>query len=352
MNDEIASILKGYLSVDEDVRTHVLRDTLELCKSERGVSEAIVRLKDIVNDYSSRLEFLDKVPLYYLILSYAQYKWGKMPDSVDSASNAIQGFKQQDQVRNNVISLWIRALIFRQSDHIEAALQDINVGIKLIERELGDSKRTSHYQECKDCETIYSRMVEYRDNLEKEHRKRTRKSAIPQPVASKRSTSSGEAGLSYLSFPIYTVHAGLDGEIAYESTPLGEVIIKTVIIGGRDHQIYSLRDSPELVLRPAVYRWLQVCGDSMENASPVSIREGDCVLVIDVPRGDYRPRYKDIVVIATKDVDVGFEGAALIKRFTSEGLCSESDTPYAPIPLKDVSIRGLAIAVAKPKELS
>ncbi len=346
MNDELANILKGYLLVEEDALTHVMQDLLEICKSERGVSEAIVRLETRLNDYSSGLEFLDRVPSYYLFLSYAQYKWGGLPDSVKSASNAIQGFEQQNQVRNNAIGLWMRAWLYRESDHNDAARQDIINGIELIERELSDSKRTSHYQECKDCENIHSRMLEFRDGLEGIIQKRAPKPAASQPNISKRLSSLG-ASKSYLSFPVYVVHAGFDGEVVYEGAPIDEVVIETVLIGNKLHRIHSLRELPEVVLRPAVYRWLQVQGDSMENAHPIPILEGDCVLVIDTPGGDYIPRYGDIVIAAMRTA-LGSNGAGLIKRFTSRGLCAESNTSYEAIPLKDASLRGLAIAIAKP----
>ncbi len=149
MNDEIAGILKGYLSIEEETNRHVLEDMLELCKSERGADKAIVRLESMVESYSSGLEFLDQVPLYFVFIAYAQYKWGNLSDSEKSASNAIEGFKQQNKVRDNAIVLWMRALIHKESGHIDAAVQDIANGIELIERELADSKRTSHYQECK-----------------------------------------------------------------------------------------------------------------------------------------------------------------------------------------------------------
>ncbi|MBI1792677.1 MAG: S24 family peptidase [Chloroflexi bacterium] len=346
MNDEITNILKGYLLVEEESLTHIMRDIFELCKSERGASEAIVRLEAMLADYSSGLEFLDKVPLYYLFLAYAQYKWGRLPDSVKSTSDAIRGFKQQNQVRNNAIGLWMRAWIYRESDHIETARQDIIEGIELIERELGDSKRTSHYQECKDCETIHLRMADFRDGLDGVFQKETQKPKASHTGTSNQSPSSRE-NESYLSFPIYVVHAGLDGEIVYGGAPLNEAIIETIIIGNKLHRIHSLRERPEVVLRPAIYRWLQVQGDSMECAYPVPILEGDCVLVIDIIRGDYIPQYGDIVV-AARHIMTGSEGGAVIKRFTSKGLCSESNASYRPISLMDVDIRGLAIAVAKP----
>ena len=347
MSDEIADILKGYLLIEDEPEAHVLRDILDLCKSERGIAEAIARLESNIEDYSSGLEFLDEVPLYYLFLAYAQYKWGRLPDSVKSVSNAINGFEQQAQVRNHALGLWIRASLYRESEHNDAARQDIMDGIELIERELADSKRTSHYQECKDCETIHSRMLEFRNSLGWTFQKQA-----PKPVASHSATmhsSFHQRPGSYVTFPVYTVRAGPEGEIAYESAPLGDVIIETVIIAGKVYQIHSLRERPEVVLRPAIYRWLQVQGDSMENAQPVPILEGDCVLSIDIPGGDYNPRYGDIVIAARRTI-AGSEGAALIKRFTPDGLCSESHTTYPTIPLRYVSIRGLAIAIAKPVE--
>ncbi len=193
-------------------------------------------------------------------------------------------------------------------------------------------------------------MIEFRKGLDPIFQKRAPKPAAPtpssRPSASKPALSPVGRG-SYLSFPIYTVRAGPHGEFAYEGAPLGEVIIETVTIGGRLYRIHSLREWPEVVLRPAVYRWLQVQGDSMEKAHPASILQGDCVLMIDTPLGNYSPQPGDIVVAARR-TSIGSEAELLIKQFTPKGLCSESNTPYQTIPLRQVIIRGLAIAVAKP----
>lgn len=240
----------------------------------------------------------------------------------------------------------MRAWLHRESGHIGDARQDVIAGIKLIEREWNDSKRTSHHQECKECEAIHLRMLEFRDGLEGVFQKRAPKPVISQSGVSKQ-TSLSRDSKSYLAFPVYVVHAGVDGEIVYEGAPFDEVVIETVIIGNKLHRIQSLRQRPDVILRPAVYRWLQVQGDSMENADPVPILKGDCVLVIDISRGDYIPQYGDIV-IAARHTLIESDGAVIIKRFRPEGLCSESNTPYETIPLQDVSIRGLAIAIAKP----
>ena len=212
MNDEIAGIFEGYLSIDEETNRHVLEDMLELCKSEKGADEAIVRLGSMVESYSSGLEFLDQVPLYFVFLAYAQYKWGNLSDLEKSASNAIEGFKQQNKVRDNAIVLWMRALIHKESGHIDAAVQDIANGIELIEREFAHSKRTSHYQECKDCELIHSRMIEFRKGLDPIFQKRAPKPGSPNPLSppkriKARASTVGRG--SYLSFPRYTVCGGM-----------------------------------------------------------------------------------------------------------------------------------------------
>ncbi len=331
MNNEITEILQEYLLIEEDSLKHILLDILDLCKSERGASDAIVQLESTLEDYSSGLEFLDRVPLYYIFLSYAQYKWGEFPNSINSASNALQGFKQKNNIRNSVIALWMRALLHQESGHIDAARDDTASGINLAERELEDSKRTSHYKELEDSKIIYSRMLALRQCLNSGFSK---SSYAPQPQ------------FSFLSFPIYTLHITPEGKIAYENAPQGEVIVQTLTIKGLPHTIHSLSNWSEVIMRPAAYRWLQIQGDGMDNARPIPILDGDCVLVIDIPRGDYKPHYGEIVIAARHTTD-NKEEPALLKRFNREGLCSESKENHPIIALQDVSLYGLVIAVAK-----
>jgi hypothetical protein len=349
MNDEIADILKGYLSFQDKTHEGLLHEVLEMCKSVKGTEEAIVRLESMVDNYSSGLELLDKVPYCHLFLSYAQYRWNNSAHSTKCALDAIQGFEQRHEIRNLALAFWIRALVYWESAHVDEAKQDINKAIELIKQEMGDNKRTSHYEKCQDCEIILERIIsdahQMGMNIPSNRKSQNTYEPSPQPSQSSRPLKPS----NQLIFPAYDpVNAGLEGNFIFDSEPALDGVVEEINFRGIPHLIYNEREQGAPIrLHPFVYRWLQVKGNSMDQAEPVPICNNDFVLVVDVHASDIKPQYNDIVVAAVRN-PTPEERAGVIKKYTRNGLRSMSSQPYDVFPLQNVSIRGVVIAVAKP----
>lgn len=85
----------------------------------------------------------------------------------------------------------------------------------------------------------------------------------------------------------------------------------------------------------------------MNLAKPVPILENDYVLTTDLGTNHTVPQSGDIVIAALYNPAQG-QRAGVIKRYTTKGLQSISTDNYPNIPLEDVRIRGIVLAVAKP----
>jgi len=353
MKDEIANILKGYLSIQDKMLKDLLNDVLEMCKSVRGTEEAIVSLESAVDDYSSGLEFLDRVPYCHLFLSYAQYRWNNPAHSAKCISDAIEGFEQRHEVRNLAIASWIRALVYWESAHVYEARHDINEAIELIKQESEDNKRTSHYDKSEDCDIILAQMnVDAQRmgvNIPYRHHSQSHSQSVDEPSPQSGQSRTPLWPSSQLIFPVYDpVSAGLEGNFIFDGQPAIEGVVEEITFGGIPHQIHNVREEGAPIrLHPSVYRWLQVKGNSMDQAEPVSILDNDFVLVVDVHASDISPQYNDIVVAALHN-PTAEERAGVIKKYSPKGLRSMSSQSYPLIPLQKVNIRGVLIAVAKP----
>lgn len=150
MIGQIEYILKWYLSFDfqendpslEDVSLkNWMSEVLILCRSAASfdLANAIIEPRNI--EYSSSINFNDKVPYSSLLLFYVFYKWDKYTEATKWATDAIDEFAQRGMAQNQIISLWLRALTFEEQEHIEDAQEDIKYALKLIEKKLCDCKR-------------------------------------------------------------------------------------------------------------------------------------------------------------------------------------------------------------------
>jgi hypothetical protein len=139
-------------------------------------------------------------------------------------------------------------------------------------------------------------------------------------------------------------HASKVGIFVFDDEPVGEMTIENIRFDGKPHEIFSLRNEYQIKLAPQTqYRWLKVAGRSMNNASPVPLNPGDYVLAALNVNYDIG----ELVIADLINAPSMQERAGVIKRYGSKGLKSESTDDIEPIPLSEVVIRGVAIAVAK-----
>ncbi len=81
----------------------------------------------------------------------------------------------------------------------------------------------------------------------------------------------------------------------------------------------------------------------MNKAHPIPILPDDFILM---DPGQH-PQAGQIVVADLKHPPTPDEQAGVVKRYSRQGLKSESSEDHKPIPLRDAKLRGVVIAVAK-----
>jgi len=160
MPDKLADILKNDLVVENNSLRDLMFETLDLCQQPGGPDRAIRKLDAKRKKFSSGIDFLKKVPYCCLFLSYACFKREYYSHAVRWIRVANDGLDQLNQVWNRSIARWICALIYQQSGYPEDAEIFFGDAIKLMEQELRDRKRRSHYEKAEECEIVLERLHE------------------------------------------------------------------------------------------------------------------------------------------------------------------------------------------------
>ncbi|MDW8227632.1 MAG: S24 family peptidase, partial [Anaerolineales bacterium] len=141
-------------------------------------------------------------------------------------------------------------------------------------------------------------------------------------------------------------HASLVGKFVLEDKPITAVEINQVLIDGKPYELLAVQEDVHAITIPPGHQlfWLKIAGQSMNQASPTPIHEGDYVLI------DHNrlPSNGDIVFAQINHPPTPAERAGIIKRLKGSSLYSESDLSIPPIPLTRVTIKGIVIAIAKP----
>jgi hypothetical protein len=140
-------------------------------------------------------------------------------------------------------------------------------------------------------------------------------------------------------------HASRVGKFVLNDDEINQMSVEEINFDDKKHKIFNLRIGNQIRMNPArEYRWLRVAGTSMNNSTPIPIEPDDYVLVM----FETDPRVGNIVFASLRHPPTPHERCGVIKRYSSEGLKSESHEPIDPIGLDEVDIRGVVLAVAKP----
>jgi SOS-response transcriptional repressor LexA len=176
----------------------------------------------------------------------------------------------------------------------------------------------------------------------------TNKNAVtPRPPASPTKTPVINHWLRFKQLDVYeSVRAHPKGGIATKNSD-SFIEVNTVWIENREYKIHRAIASRVIEINPdpkVAYSFIRVEGDSMIEATPTSIEEGDYVLV----QINRDPDDEELVVATYHDPQTGdVTGAVKLKR--SDGLHSKNSAKNYPImPLKNVKYVGEVIAIAKP----
>jgi len=157
--------------------------------------------------------------------------------------------------------------------------------------------------------------------------------------------------LEQLAFPVYgSLYAGPHGNFIFDDE-MNDASFEGPFINNIEYRVYNIKakntDDPIHTTSTSEPVWFRVTGNSMNNATPVPIEDGDLVLV----NANLHETENDIVAAALIEPTSIADRAGIIKRFTRHGLVSESTVVYKEIRLSEVSIQGVVIAVAKAIEV-
>ena len=273
------------------------------------------------------------------------YELGELKESEAQAKKAMDDFRTLGHVWNENITRWILGLIYIQLDQERDAHQKLTKAKIKFTRTKERYQRESKYNKRDLCLSFTKKIQDMLDNPSHY------KTVITKKTYPKNNLPKRKFTPSTLIFPVHSqVKAGEEGNFVFENSPSLDARLNEITFNEIPHELYNLqKEGNPIILYPRVYRWFHVEGNSMNQASPIPIDNADYILTIDLNMSNHDLKIGTIIIAELYNSSQN-ERAGFVKRFTSEGLISESSAEYQEIPRDDVSIRGVAIAVAKPKK--
>jgi len=352
-----AGDLLQYLDTEEKMLKSIARDAAG-CETPRGAEAIIANIQEKLATYEVDVRAEQNLAFCRFFLAYAYYFLGDYQQASDQADNAISLFGNRDQGRNRALALWLRALINLKTGHDSQAEMDFQDAIMILQQKSSEYQRTGNYKDFDNHQKIIKRIkqdsIPTRDHPPAREKAEKRTGSVENRSQSYSNSSSFAQRNSKIKpqglvYPIYDpVQAGKGGKFIFDSLPEGQASISEILIDDKPFHIFSIRENESVILQPRIYRWLYITGDSMNQASPVPLLEGDCALVMETESSGFIPSENEIVVAALVDPSGISDRAGVIKKYTREGLCSESSKSYPKIPLRKARVRGIVVAVAKP----
>jgi hypothetical protein len=337
----ITDIIK-YLETKDDALKSMI-GSFAACNTPFQADELIKEIKCKADEYASDFRAAGNVPFCNIFLAAADVIKGHHSQALKHLEDAERGFNCSGQVWNLAMATWMHALIGQGINQPDRADRAFKKASAILTRLSFERRRNGLYEDADECLRL-ARQIDDTASLKPEPVK-----TGEGPVSSVSPAEPVQPRSASIAFPVYDpVHAGESGNFIFDSQPQGQASINELIIDDEPFRVFSLKAGEPVVLQPRVYRWLYVVGDSMNQASPQPLIEGDCILVVETGTAGLSPKVNDIVVAALVDPAGAEDRAGVVKRYTKTGLCSESKQSYSPIPLKKAKVKGIVLAVAKP----
>lgn len=294
-----------------------------------------------LDDVSSVDEYMYEPPEINVECALVAYKMGDVQEALGLFKTSNGGFPARRL--HKAISYWLYGCIQWQSQyHLEDALVSWEKSIQITKDIKSD--KTTDLVTARKCEEMLDQMTFAIREASKTN--------SPPPVPSKKGASKASAKTrpaKLFTYPIYgRISAGPPAWVPDDTDECAEVASFT--INDREYNFFSLRSDEKFTINAhngRIYFLLKVQGDSMNIATPVSIENGDYVLMAKQDAAENG----DIVAAEIIREDT----AATLKRYRfKEGkhwLERESTNTELPPHIsmtKDFHIRGIALAVLKP----
>ena len=340
MSDEYQELLH-YLDTEDFFLKELTNRTIELCASKSGTEEAITELIKKADDYGEDVRTCENVPFCNLLLSFAYWNRGDQPRAVKYAEDAATQYSRCGNQWNRALSLWGKAVIFRDRS-VEQAIIEYKSAHKLFNGIAKTANFKGFHERFNFSKKITARINEKINELEKRPPLPPNPPVVPNVNKKKNRPNLSSASIVY---GVYDIgHASANGVYVMDDQQICEATIEEIKFDDVTYSIFNLREGARLRSRlERIIVGLKVAGNSMNQASPVSIEPDDFILV-DVKQA---PETGNIVFAGLKSPPTPAERAGIIKRYTSNGFESESTESIGTIPLNVAEIRGVVIAVAK-----
>ncbi len=294
-----------------------------------------------------------------LFLACIYYELGDVKKVHIYAKKAIRDFELDNSQWNATLANWIYGETYMLLGREMPAQRELTKTIKAFNAMGKEFRWDDKYEARNQCIKYSSKIrkrLKYPDrNWEGKVKKKGDKFSLFSNMPSSYQSSFSSASrnphpwrCSQIIFPVHSqIRAGTEGNFIFESEPDLDAALDKLEFNGVVHYFYNLREEGNpIIFSPRVHRWFRVEGNSMNRAEPVAIMDGDYVLAIDLNLSNMSPRMGDIV-IANLYNPMPDERAGVIKKYTREGLESQSSGEYETILMEQVNVRGVAIAVAK-----
>ncbi len=340
MHSELVTIARA-LHLQNSASIQLQKKALQLCTSREGSIQFLMELKRMSEENPFGSQDLHRAFISFFT-AYASYEIGVFDSALTNAISALEEFRHKGDSFNESLIHWFLSLLYRKQEKENFALVEQEKAVRLLKSDALSHEMEGNYKSKSASEELIKKIIKGRTqpppNIQSAIKQVLNR---PMPITTNRP--------SQLAFPVYGIaRAGREESFIFDSLPITEAYIDTLTFDGIPHQIFNIREGSRIILNLASekYRWIKVEGDSMSEATPIPIIAGDFVLV-EIIQGITEAKYGNLVVAAIHNPSTTEERAGIIKKLTIRGLASLSNKEYPILPVKDVDIRGVVIAVAK-----
>ncbi len=328
--------------------TKALKEQIKNLQGNR--TEAAVMLNEL--EVEARLNNCTKCDSRHFrsfFLACIYYELGVIEKTQYYIKRAIRDFYFNGSTWNELLVNWVYGETFLLLNRELPARRELEHTIEMLEEMAKKYRRKNQYKKRDECNAFIIQIKRRLENNVQGDGGRTFESKSKSESPSPPPPNYLPWRRSQIIFPVQNqIRAGREGNFIFESQPDFDAILDELAFNEEIHYFYNLREEGNPVFfNPKVYRWFRIEGNSMNQVDPIPIMHEDYVLAIDLSLSSIDVQLGSIVVAELYN-PLPNERAGVLKKYTANGLASRSSEEYPIIPLDEASIRGVAVAVAKP----
>jgi hypothetical protein len=336
MRNEFEGIIKA-LEIESVSAENLRIQTLTLCIDQENAKALIKELE--IEKEESNCRSPDHYYALCALFKSCAYDMLKDSDSaIKETLKAIDQFRRCGNDLNEALSHWFLGILYNAYREEHLAFSELDEAKKLLVQCAQDYDVKSNFKRKFVCDRYIKKITSILKSIKGKANLHPTRKPVPAPPATWKAAR--------LTSGVYDIgHASQSGKFVFDDSMISKLEIEFLKFDNLQYKIYSLRGGMEVKLKPSgEYHWLKVAGTSMNHATPIPIEPGNYILA-DL---SLTPRIGDIIIARFKNPPTTEERAGVIKRYAPTGLVSESRSAVPVIPLSDIELRGVVIAVAKP----